>query len=112
MTMDGTPAAPFRPAAIALDAWDDAEPHVLRFLLKVALKGALYLATPFFALAFLFFLLAKPLTWILVAAGVGCCVLALGFVGFLVLKARLRRLRAKVAAAREVEAAWHSASGR
>lgn len=112
MTMDGTPAAPIRPAATALDAWDDAEPHVLRFLLKVALKGALYAATPFFAVALLFLLLAKPASWILAVAGIGCLVLALGFVAFLVLRRRLRRLRAKVEAAREVEAAWHAASSR
>lgn len=100
------------PARLALDAWDAAEPHVLKFLLKVVLKVSIVLATPFLALSFLFLLLEKPLVWPLVPAILGALVLLSGLAGFLVLRAKLRRLRAKVEAARDVEAWYTSATGR
>ena len=106
------PFAPLGPAAVALDAWDHAEPHVLRLLLKVALTGGMVAATPFLALAFLFVLLAKPMLWIAIPASIGAALFLLGVVADLVLRHKLRRLRAKVEAARDVESWVRTVSSR
>lgn len=100
------------PAALALKAWDQAEPHVLRFVLKAVLTVSVTIATPFLALAILFLLLAKPLLWVAIPASIGALLLALGLVAFLVLRHKLRRLRAKVEAVREFETLALAATGR
>lgn len=113
--MTATAPPPIRPrgaAALALDAWDHAEPHVLRFLLKVALTGGMIAATPFLALAFLFLLLAKPVLWVAIPATLGAVLLLLGLGAYLVLRHKLRRLRAKVEAARDVEGFAHTVTSR
>ena len=56
---------------------------------KLILNVALFAASPFFMLTFLFFLLQKPLVWMAVAASIGALVLALGYVAWLVVRARL-----------------------
>lgn len=99
-------------ASAALEAWDRAEPHVLRLFLKVVLKASVVIATPFLALALLFLYLGKPWLWLLVPGALGGLVLVLGLVAFLVLRAKLRRLRAKVEAARDLEGWVGSATGR
>ena len=113
MTASASAPTPRRGAAsLALDAWDHAEPHVLKLLLKVALTGGIVAATPFLALAFLFVLLQKPMLWIAIPAGVGAFLFLLGLLAYLVLRHKLRRLRAKVEAARDVEGFYHSVTGR
>ena len=109
MTAAAPPPHP-RPgaAALALDAWDHAEPHVLRILLKVALTGGIVAATPFLALALLFVLLAKPILWVAIPATAGGILFLLGVVVYLVLRHKLRRLRAKVEAVRDVEGVLHT----
>lgn len=86
MTFTGTASA----------AWDEAEPHVFRFLLKVALTVSVWVASPFFALAFGFFLFGKPLLWTGVAAGLGLAVLLAGLLVYLVVRHKLRRLRRRL----------------
>lgn len=58
-------------------------------LRKLILTIALFAASPFFMLTFLFFLLEKPLPWMAVTASIGALVLALGYVAWLVVRARL-----------------------
>lgn len=108
------PAAQPRPglAAAALEAWDRAEPHVLRLLLKVVLNVTVVVAAPFLALALLFLYLQKPLLWPLVPGALGGLVLVSGLVAYLVLRAKLRQLRAKVEAARDLEGWVGAATGR
>jgi hypothetical protein len=106
------PYPPRGPASVALDAWDHAEPHVLKLLLKVSLTGGIMAATPFLALAFLFLLLEKPLLWIAIPASVGASLFLLGLVAYLVLRAKLRRLRARVQAARDLEDMFVAVTGR
>lgn len=72
------------------------ERDVLRFLRKVLLKVALVVASPFFMLAFLFFLLEKPPIWSLVCLAVGALFVAAGGIVFLVVRARLRAAREAV----------------
>lgn len=113
--MTAAASAPFPrrgPAAAALDAWDHAEPHVLRLLLKVALTGAFLAATPFLALALLFLLLQKPLLWVAIPVGAAATLLLLGLCAYLVLRAKLRRLRARVEAARDLEDVVVTVTGR
>ena len=73
------------------------ERDLLRFLRKVLLNVALIVASPFFMLAFLFFLLEKPALWSLVCLAIGAFFVAAGLVVFWVVRARL------VKAARAVE---------
>ncbi|HWH08182.1 MAG TPA: hypothetical protein VNX21_03215 [Candidatus Thermoplasmatota archaeon] len=58
-------------------------------LRKLILTIALFAASPFWMLTFLFFLLQKPLAWMAVTASVAVLVLALGYVAWLVVRARL-----------------------
>ena len=95
-------------AGTASAAWDEAEPHVYRLLLKVAFTVSMWVATPFFALAFGFWLFGKPLLWIGVAAALGALVLLAGLVAFLVVRHRLRRLRRRL---RDVETVERFAFG-
>jgi hypothetical protein len=85
---------------------------VLKLLLKVALTGGMVAATPFLALAFLFLLLQKPLLWVAIPAGVGALLFLLGLVAYLILRAKLRRLRARVQAARDLEDLFVGTAGR
>jgi Flp pilus assembly protein TadB len=80
-------------AADAGDAWDQAEPPLLRMLLKVLLYVAVVAASPFLMLSFLFFLLAKPLLWIVLPLTIAASILACGFVVWLVVRVRLRAYR-------------------
>lgn len=109
--MDASPL-PQGPAGLALKGWDQVEPRVLRFLRRVSLKVGLVAAAPFLALALLFALLAKPLSWVLVPAVVGALLVGLALVAYLLLRRQLRRLRAKVEAVREREALAFAALGR
>ncbi len=63
--------------------------EVLLPVRKLIRTLALFAASPFFMLTFLFFLLQKPLLWMAVTAGIGALVLALGYVAWLVVRARL-----------------------
>lgn len=86
-------------------AWDDAEPAVFRVMLRVIMMASLVAASPFLALALLFWLLGKPLLWWiaipLAAAGV---VLAIGFGVFLAIRSRVRGLRRVLDRAAQYEA--------
>lgn len=90
-------------AGTASEAWDEAEPHVFRLMLRAALYVSLWGASPFFAFAFGFWLFDKPLLWIAIPAALGVLVLLLGLVLFLVVRAKLRRLRQHLATAETVE---------
>lgn len=74
-------------------AWDQAEVPLLRMLLKVCFTASMFAAAPFFAAAFLFVLLAKPLVWIAVPAVLGAVLVGGGLGVFLYARSRLRRLR-------------------
>lgn len=63
--------------------------HALAPLRKLILNVALFAASPFFMLTFLFFLLQKPVLWMAVTASIGALVLALGYAAWLVVRARL-----------------------
>lgn len=58
-------------------------------LRKLIMTLSLFAASPFFMLTFLFFLLQKPALWMGVTASIGALVLALGWVAWLVVRARL-----------------------
>ena len=62
---------------------------VTRFLLKPILHLIAIVASPFFMLAFLFFLLDKHPLWSLIPLAVGVLLLCAGLVAWLVLRARL-----------------------
>lgn len=88
-------------------AWDDAEPAVFRVMLRVIMVASLFAASPFFALALLFWLLEKPLLWwIAIPLIVGGVVLALGLGVFLTIRARVRGLRRVLDRAAEYEATF------
>lgn len=77
-------------------ALEKEERDVIRFLRRVLLNVALWVASPFLALAFLFLLLQKPALWILVPLAVALLLLAAALVLFLVVRARLRATRRSV----------------
>lgn len=85
-------------------AWDELEPPVLRFVLRVVLAVGAVVAAPFLALAFLFFLLEKPfLWWIAVPLAVAALVLLLAVGAWLFVRSKLRDLRGHVGRAARVE---------
>ena len=91
------------PLRSARFVWDEAEPPILRFLLKVVLTAGAFVASPFLALAFLFFLLDKPPLWILIPLSIGALVLVVALVAWLVARAKLRELRGHLDRAVRVE---------
>lgn len=60
-----------------------------RFLLKPILQVTMVLASPFFALAFLFLLLRKPALWSLVPLTVGAFLLVGGLLVWAIVRWRL-----------------------
>lgn len=72
------------------------ERDIFRFLRKVVLNIALWVASPFLMLAFLFLLFRKPALWILVPLAVAALVLTGALILFLVVRARLRDARRTV----------------
>lgn len=60
-----------------------------RFLLKPILHVTMVVASPFFALGFLFFLLGKPALWSLVPLAVGALLLVTGSLVWAVVRWRL-----------------------
>lgn len=81
------------PLRDAQAAWDETEGPVLRVLLRILLTVAMVLAAPFFAAAFLFLLLEKPIAWTLVAGSIGAVFVTLALVAWLVIRAKLRAMR-------------------
>lgn len=77
-------------------AFEQEERDVLRFLRKVLLNVAAWVASPFLMLAFLFFLLEKPLLWSLICLAVASLLLVAALVVWLVVRARLRDARRTV----------------
>ena len=85
-------------------AWDELEPPVLRFVLRVVLAVGAVGASPFLALAFLFFLLDKPfLWWIAIPLGVAVVIIMLALGAWLFVRAKLRELRHHVGRVARVE---------
>lgn len=60
-----------------------------RFLLKPVLHVTAIVASPFFMLAFLFFLLEKPALWSLVSLAVGTLLVVAGLLVWALVRARL-----------------------
>lgn len=89
--------------AVVNSVWDEAEPPLMRFLLKVLLQISLVAATPFFALTLLFFYLQKPLLWMAIPASIGLLIVVAGLVLWLVVRAKLRGLRERLAWAERAE---------
>lgn len=88
-------------------AWDDAQPHLFRAMLRVFLFASLVAASPFFALALLFWLLGKPfLWWIVVPLALGALLVALGLAAFAAIRSRVRGLRRTLDRAAEYEASF------
>lgn len=73
--------------------WDQLEPSVLRFLLRVLLGVAAIISAPFLALAFLFFLLDKPLLWVWIPLGIAAAVGLVALLAWLFARSRLRFAR-------------------
>ncbi|HEX2022946.1 MAG TPA: hypothetical protein VHH36_09530, partial [Candidatus Thermoplasmatota archaeon] len=80
-------------------------PPILRMLLKVLLGVGMTVAAPFFAAGILFLLLEWSLPWILVPTGIGLSIVLLAFVGWLMVRAKLRAFRRALSAAATWEAA-------
>ena len=83
--------------------WDETEPHVTRFLLKVILYVALLAATPLVGLAILFALLQKPLWWAAIPLGVAILLVAAGLLLWLFVRARLKQARGHLGTAAAAE---------
>lgn len=89
--------------AVVRNLWDEAEPRLMGFLLKVLLKISLVAATPFFALTLLFLYLQKPLLWMIIPASIGVLVMLAGVALWLVVRAKLRGLRERLSWAERAE---------
>lgn len=84
--------------------FDDKEAEALfRFLLKVILNVALIASSPFLMLAFLFFLLEKPLLWSLIPLGVAGLLIVAALIVWLVVRSKLRALQRELAPFIEVD---------
>lgn len=57
---------------------------------KVILRVALVVASPFWMLAFLLFLLGKPAMWSILLASIGALVVTMGYVAWLVVRRKMR----------------------
>ena len=85
-------------------AWEDAQPAVFRVMFRVFLTASLFSASPFFALAVLFWLLDKPFWWwIAIPFGLGLMVVAGGMLAFMALRRRLRSMKRHLDRAAEYE---------
>lgn len=82
---------------------------MLRFLLRVLLGVAALVAAPFLALAFLFFLLEKPLLWIWIPLGIAVGIVLLALLGWLFARSRLRFARGHLDRAAAIEEAFRGA---
>lgn len=84
--------------------WDELEPQVLAFLLRVVLMVGAVVASPFLALALLFFLLDRPFWWWIAVPLIAALLPILAaIVGWFFVRAKLRGARAKIESVARVE---------